>query len=470
MTRTLRALLPLPLIAAALVTAPVAVAAPEANLSKAAPRFDVMTPASTVASRTDRRPMAGAVYDKVTDQTITTWSGQHAHNYVQAYDHKKKTWTAPRQIADGESDPHNYPTIVQADDGYLLVFQGMHNKSLRLTRSPKPRSVEGDWTQHTIAEGAAASYPMPFKTANGTIYVFFRETSQELDPSKPTDFRPMRYVVSTDNGRSWRNSEQLTGQRFAIGSTSRADHMDEIYIGQLRYEPASLGNRERVHIVYTLAGGGPEGHKHDRYHRNIYYAWFDPANRHFYSASGRDLGTQIDDADQEQRLKIVETPLALPGGIKSPDYIQQVGVANGKPFTLWFETDNTGLWHNRAAVFEGGRWVVTEVATGYRTREIERLDGNTWRVYATRDAKPDIETFLLRGGKHWSPETVIRTPKPVQRVEVVTGFRDPARIIATGASSDRNVAVADGDIYVAGLPPARCRLELPILGCVLRKS
>lgn len=117
MTRTLRALLPLPLVAAVLATAPVASAAPEATPSKAAPQFSVMTPASTVASRTDRRPMAGAVYDKVSDQTIATWSGQHAHNYVQAYDHRKKTWTAPRQIADGESDPHNYPTIVQADDG-----------------------------------------------------------------------------------------------------------------------------------------------------------------------------------------------------------------------------------------------------------------------------------------------------------------------------------------------------------------
>ncbi|WP_020667060.1 hypothetical protein [Amycolatopsis nigrescens] len=46
---------------------------------------------------------------------------------------------------------------------------------------------------------------------------------------------------------------------------------------------------------------------------------------------------------------------------------------------------------------------------------------------------------------------MIRTPKPVQRVEVITGFRDPARILATGAASDRDVSVADGDIYVAGM-------------------
>jgi hypothetical protein len=38
----------------------------------------------------------------------------------------------------------------------------------------------------------------------------------------------------------------------------------------------------------------------------------------------------------------------------------------------------------------------------------------------------------------------------VQRIEVIDGYRDPARILATGASSAREVAVADGDIYVAG--------------------
>lgn len=36
--------------------------------------------------------------------------------------------------------------------------------------------------------------------------------------------------------------------------------------------------------------------------------------------------------------------------------------------------------------------------------------------------------------------------------QVIAGFRDPARILATGASSARDVSVADGDIYVAGTP------------------
>jgi hypothetical protein len=87
----------------------------------------------------------------------------------------------------------------------------------------------------------------------------------------------------------------------------------------LRYQPATFGRPERVDIVYTLAGGGPEGHLYDRYHRNVYYTWFTPGDQHFHSADGHDLGTLVDDPEQEQYLKVADTPVELPAGAKSPD-------------------------------------------------------------------------------------------------------------------------------------------------------
>jgi hypothetical protein len=232
-----------------------------------------------------------------------------------------------------------------------------------------------------------------------------------------------------------------------IGSTSRADNMNEIYIGQLRQEPDG-----RVRIVYTLAGGGPEGHLHDRYHRNIYYTWFNPRNLHFYSASGRDLGTQIDDADQEEYLKVTETPLTLPNGVKSPDYIQLVGTTFGElPFLLWFSGDEAkGPLHNYLSTWNGLSWETKEVARGLRVREMEPLNPLTWRVYATEDGKPNVNTYLVRFGRTWTAESVIPTTKPVQRIELVKDFRDSVRVLMSGASSARDVAVADGDIYTAG--------------------
>jgi hypothetical protein len=412
-----------------------------------APQFTVTTPATSVAARSDRRPVAGGVYDPVANTTFVSWAGQYEDNYVQSYDHRRGVWSAPVQVGNGDSDSHNYPTMVQAPDGHLLVFRGMHNVELVMSRSPEARSAAGRWTERVISTDAA-TYPMPFLAADGSIYVFFRETSGDLDPKTPTDTRPMQYVVSKDSGQTWRSSKELTGQPFVIGSTSRADNMNEIYIGQLRPE-----RNGRVRIVYTLAGGGPEGHKHDRYHRNIYYTWFDPADRHFHSASGRDLGTQIDDAEQERYLKVADTPLSLPNGVKSPDYIQLVGTTVGeRPFLLWFSGDDAGgPLHNNLSTWTGSRWETEEVARGLRTREMEQLDPFTWRVYAsTDDGKPNLNTYLVRAGRQWTAETVIPTAKPVQRVELITGFRDPARVLLTGASSGRDVAIADGDISVAG--------------------
>jgi hypothetical protein len=417
-----------------------------ADLALAPIQLTVMTPATGVAARTDRRPVAGGVYDRQAHTTFITWAGQHEDNYIQAYDHRTARWSAPVRVGDGDSDSHNYPTVVQAGDGHLLVFRSLHNTELRVARSAAPHSIDGQWTDTVIPEGLGATYPMPFTTADGAIFVFIRETAGDFDPAYPTDTRPMKYVRSTDNGVTWQSSEELTGDRWAIAPTTRTDNMNEVYVGQLRYE------RGRVHIVYTLAGGGPEGHLHDRYHKNIYYTSFTPRDLHFHAADGRDLGTSIDDAEQEQYLKVAETALQNPNP-RSPDYISLVGTVNGgTPFVVWMRPDTTGVLHVHSGLWTGRGWQAAEATTGVRVRDMEPVGAGTWRVYATVEgATSGISTFLLRPGASWQAESVIPTPKAVQRIEVITGARDPARILASGASSDRDVAIADGDIYVAGV-------------------
>ncbi|HEU4425166.1 MAG TPA: BNR-4 repeat-containing protein [Pilimelia sp.] len=445
-------------VPAPLLTTPApAQARPQVQETEVAPSMTVMTAATAVAARTDRRPVAGGLYDRRVNKTFITWGGQFEDNYIQAYDHRTGAWSTPVKVGNGEGDSHNYPTIVQADDGHLLVFRSLHNAELVVVRSARPRSIEGTWTEQVIPEGKGATYPMPFKTANGDIYVFIRETARDLDPTQPPDLRPMKYVRSTDNGRTWRNSEQLTGDKWVIAPIGRPDNMNEIYIGQMRYEPRGHGRPERFHIVYTLAGGGFEGPLHDRYHRNVYYTYFTPRDLHFHAADGRDLGTRIDDPEQEQHLRIAETPLQMPFP-RSPDYIQLVGVLpGGRPFVIWMQYDAAGVLHDHVAVFSRRGWRTAEVATGARVRDMEPVDARTWRVYATREGTTSgIGTYLLRDGLEWKDGPVIETPRAVQRIEVIGNYRDPARLLASGASSARDVAIADGDIYVAGFPHRPC--------------
>jgi len=446
----------LPFVVAAALAAPIALQAPayaQAGSGGAPTAFT--TVASSVAARTDRRPTNGGVYDRRAGKTFISWGGRFEDNYAQEYDHRTGQWSAPVKVADGGDDTHNYPTIVQAGDGHLLVFRGMHNRELWVARSPEPHSIAGTWTDTQIPEGLGATYPMVVKAANGDIFVFVRETAGDLDPAYPTDFRPMKYVRSTDGGRTWASAETLTGERWTIAPRDRPDNMNEIYIGQMRYEPAAPGRPERVGIVYTLAGGGPEGHLHDRYHKNVYHVYFSPADLRFRSASGVDLGVAVDDAEQERHLKVAETPLQAVNP-RSPDYIQLVGstVGGHVPFVVWMRFDTEGVVHTHVTVRTPLGWHDREVASGLRVRDMERIDPLTWRVYTTSSdpAVTAVATYTLTAGLLWRPEATIPTPRAVQRVEVVDGYRDPARVILTGASSARPADVADGDIYVAGAP------------------
>jgi BNR repeat-containing family member len=426
--------------------------APGAGAAAATPpTFTTMTAATKVAARTDRRPVAGGVYDADAKKTFICWGGKNEDTYVQAYDHGAGTWSKPAKVMSGGGDSHNYPTMVQANDGRVLIFVGTHNDQLVMARSAQPHAITGTWTVKPVKEGPAASYPMPLKTANGDIFVFYRETTQEIQSSAPTDTRPMLYVRSTDNGVTWKSSKTLTGKPFAFGATKRSDHLNEVYMGQLRLEPATAGRPERLHLLWTIAGGGPSKHTHDAYHKDIYYATFDPATLNFRTVTGEDLGPQLDDAEYD-KTRVLTTALAKPGGLKSPDYIQLVGwLPDGNPFLVWITSDTKALLHNTAAVWTGSAWQTKEVATGLRTRDMEQIGPTTWRVYANREGTPNIETYLLESGQTWTTESVIRTAKEVQRIEVIGNFRDPARILASGASSARSVSTADGDIYVAGL-------------------
>jgi len=442
--------------------------------------LSLVTVAPASAARTDRRPVGGGVHDPRAGKTFISWGGFQEDNYVQEYDHRRHTWSAPMRVAGGDNDSHNYPTLIQADDGHLLVFRGLHNRELWVARSPRPHSIEGTWTDTIIPEGLGATYPMPVKTSDGTIFVFIRETAGDFDPNYPTDTRPMKYVRSVDNGLTWQSSAALTGDRWCIAPLNRPDNMNEIYIGQLRHEPATRAHPERIAMVWTLAGGGPEGHLHDRYHRNVYYAAFSPADLRFRSAAdlrfgsagdlrfgsaaghdaaaghdstaGHDLGTSIDNDDQEQHLKVADTELQTVNP-RSPDYISLVGSTLGgrAPFVVWMQIDAQGQVHGHSAVHLGGGWRHRELGTGARFRDMEPAGDLSWRVYATPDpAAPGVDRYRLIPGFSFRRESSLVTPQAVQRIEVIAGSRSPARLLVTGNSSAREVTIADGDVYVAG--------------------
>src|SRR5690242_2938059 len=65
-----------------------ALAAALPGQAAAAPAFEVMTAATGVAARTDRRPFAGGLHDPVARATFISWGGTNEDSYVQAFDHR----------------------------------------------------------------------------------------------------------------------------------------------------------------------------------------------------------------------------------------------------------------------------------------------------------------------------------------------------------------------------------------------
>lgn len=413
-------------LAAAVTAGGISSAALAGTASAAAPKFTVMTAASGVTGADDRRPVAGGVHDPTAKTTFVSWAGSNVDNYVQAY--SNGAWSKPVKVGAGDGDPHNYPTMVQADNGHLLVFRGLHNTQLMESASANAHSISGTWNDHVIPQGAAATYPMPMKADNGDIYVFFRQTDNSLDSGAPVDERPMEYVRSTDNGSTWTSSKTLTGQPYVLGSTTRSDDMNEIYVGQIRHEE----NPERFIFVWTLAGGGTGHHQHDLYHKDVYFASFTPSDRHFHDAAGKDLGPSIANGELASCL-VVNTGTPVD---KNPGYFQLAGTfGDGTPVVVYTLADG-----NHAAHWTGTGWKTVKLG-GDHFLDMEPASPTTFRVFANSGSS--MVTYLLGEGPSWTTESTFKAPGAINNGLIITGYRDPARLLLTG--------VDHGNVYVAGV-------------------
>jgi len=337
-----------------------------------------------------RRPMAVGLYDKQADKTFVCWPGAGMAPQVAAYDHGRRTWGKPVGIDAGRSnDDHDYPHLVVSADGHVHVVYSRHNRSLWIATSPKPRTVQGRWNVREIGRGLKATYPMPITASDGAITILYRKTVE-------TDYRPIMRVRSADNGRTWSAPRPCIDH----GSTRRGDHLDEIYIGAMTREPKHPRFAEGYNCSWTIAGGGPDRHKHDDYHKNMYYAFFRAADARWRAADGTDLGAHIDNTEAETHCKVydsgrLERNRAAGSGVDI-GYISKAWCdADGRPVVL-FENHKAhclsiGRWTGR-------RWAVTTPAALKRTRgffDFARIrgtlliltgDGRSVRIVACRDA------------------------------------------------------------------------------------
>ena len=405
------------------------------------------------AIRSVRRPSSAGFFDASVNKTFVAWLGEDSNSYVQAFDHETGAWTEPKQVTQIQTssyfegpDAHNYPSLIQAKDGRLMLFYVEHSSELRLAMSPQRSSLEGFWSDTIISEAPFAGYPFPVQVANGDVYVFYRESSYELDDALDLDDRPINYVVSKDNGASWQSSKEITGEAIALGSWDREDNLNEIYIGQMRYQPRLGLRSERIHMVWTIAGGGNEGVSHDRYHKGLYYAYFKPSNKHFYCAGNQDMGVSLGHVEMNNCLveDTGELNADMPHAV---NYIQLIHwTKGGKPLVVYhLETEEKEV--TRAATWSGREWLYSDISEHGNLQDIEKYDQHRFVVYLVGGI---IRTFVTEdAGLSWSPGDKLELPeaKRFGKVSLIREYHPQLRLLALETTKD---LIPSSDVFIVG--------------------
>jgi hypothetical protein len=404
-------------------------------------------------------------YDEETNKTFVTWMGERSHPYIQFYDHATSTWSEARQVGTNPSaDWHNYPVLLQAADSRLLIFHPQHyeNAPLKLARSPQPSDITGtlaDWGDREIAEAPAAAYPKAVKLANGDIYVFYRETSFVVYPNKGLypDDRPLQYIWSEDNGETWQSSKSVAGD-IAVGSWGLKDNFNEIYLGQVRLEASSGSRPERLHLVWTRSGGGPKGpNNHAAYLKDVYYAYFQPSNKHFYSVTGEDLGTNIDVPEMVAKARVEDTGIPGSSGYenRAVSFLQLVHYDDqGRPILAYALSNQDGTNLLRTQRWTNSAWQSTDIRSGFDERvwtggtplAIERKGASSFTLYLTTS---DIYTYTTHdAGATWQACEVLYHPQGsggFGRLAMIENYKQPVQLLlfeyAPNASANRQTEV-----------------------------
>ncbi|RPI18140.1 MAG: hypothetical protein EHM65_02445, partial [Acidobacteriales bacterium] len=362
------------------------------------------------------------------------WMTANSHAVVKAYDHATGVWSEDKIVGRSTfADKHNYPGMLRGADNRIYIFYGCHNSPLRLTVSPKPLSIDGQWSDVSIPEAAHASYPAPIVTNNGDFYVFYRETRMT---SGHQDDRPFMYVKSTDNGKSW-------SAHMAINPYPREDNFTEIYNGMVTYEPPRNGHKGRIHMAWTFAGGGFGRHAHATYGRNAYYAWFDPSTGQFHSVDGTDLGDWIDNTEADSRCVVLDTGHSTRGhlaGLQVSAHYRD----NGFPFVHFQRQAGGGL---SSATWNGSAWVVTGIpkANG-EPRGLEKIGPDSFRVY--NPSGRGVNVYRTDdAGASWRVESTIDAGQSIDRCLVITNYHPDAKLLLTGGGS-QEIEKGSRDIFI----------------------
>lgn len=333
-----------------------------------------------------------AVYAPAVDKTFFVYGGtttekeRHLLCMVGCYDHKTGTVSKPRVAYDklGVNDPHDNPTIMIDDAGYIWVFVSGRNTT-RLgakVKSTQPYSID----HFEIIAQEEFTYPQIWNTAKGYFHFF----------TKYTGVRELYYETSPD-GLHWSEDKKLAG--IAQNPGEKSGHYQVSGVCQ----DSIMGTFFNRHL-----NGDPDTRT------DLYYIQTKDFGKNWQTVDGKSSSLPL------TAVAIPERVIDYHSQGKNV-YMKDMGFdAQGHPTCLYLTSNGhepgpeNGPYEWRISTWTGKKWRTTIIATSDHNYDMGSLfiTGKTWKVVAPTGNAPqqfgvggEIEIWTsINAGKTWKKE------------------------------------------------------------------
>ena len=301
------------------------------------------------------------IYDPASKKTFLFWLGKTGDIYGREYSDEAKTWNPsldqePKKIMEFSRDPadrHNYPTVVMAPNGHILVFQTDHLKGddgygLMVYTSPKPGSIDGEWSNQMLWTEGQPSYPTAI-TADNSVYLFMRRKKEDI-------WRVWQFSKSADNGKTWSEPRTIIDtEDMDDGKPGyQPEGLDEVYsVAKKFYDPV----RKRIAMTWNLAGDK----EHNLLNKDLYLAYLNTNDGLMYAPTGDKLGDFVDYTEmKDPKTKVMIVQTEPQAGEKTPPIVDYVHHANYLADGNFFVTYNNMSKLNGKQTIMWARWTGSE--------------------------------------------------------------------------------------------------------------
>lgn len=309
-----------------------------------------------------------AVYAPEVNKTFFVYGGtteadeRHLLAMAGVYDHERRLVSKPVVVFDkeGVDDPHDNPSLMIDDEGYLWVFvsgRGRHRPGYKL-KSTQPYSIDS----FELVSEEEFTYPQIWNTRKGYLHLF----------TKYTGVRQLYFETSKDGVR-WTEDKMLAA--IPANPGEKSGHYQTSYC----HDNKLVGTFFNRHI---------EGHPDRR--TDLYYIQTKNMGKTWRNAGGKKLSLPLNERDVSARVIDYQSQgknvYMKDMGYDQKDnpvclYIRSNGHRPG-PFSAPYEWCLT-RWN-------GEQWTTTVVGTSDHNYDMGSLyiDGDIWRIVAPTGSPP----------------------------------------------------------------------------------